>query len=509
MPAIVHHFGRVEVRPLERQVLIDGRRAALGARAFEVLNVLIERRDRAVTKDELLDLVWTGVVVQENNLQVQVSALRKLLGANAIATIPGRGYRFTLNENQGAETPVTHFAEPPLTHSEALIGREEERAHLVDLLRRHRLVVVIGAGGVGKSALAHAIAHAADPKSIVGWVDLAPIADFASVPGAIARALQLQAEGALPVESLVSAARPSAGLLVLDNADHLVDPLGQLVLQLLEAAPGLRVLVTSQAPLKVDGEWLFRLGPLSCPQAGARLHDALEHGAIAMFVAQASAAGCDFSLDERNVDLVIEICRQVDGIPLAVKLAAGRLPLLGLSGLHEGLAQRLRILRGGAPSVRRQATLQAAFDWSHGLLSEREQLVFRRLAVFVGGFTLSAASALCGDERISDADVVDALGALVDHSLVVVEADAQPRYRLLWSAREYALAQLERCGERAACERRHANAKLALPERSDGKLRVALHPDGPLRAADEGIVLTETAVCGIGRAMRARIGQDT
>lgn len=113
MPAIVHHFGRVEVRPLERQVLIDGRPAALGARAFEVLNVLIERRDRAVTKDELLDLVWTGVVVQENNLQVQVSALRKLLGANAIATIPGRGYRFTLNENQGAETPVTHFAEPP------------------------------------------------------------------------------------------------------------------------------------------------------------------------------------------------------------------------------------------------------------------------------------------------------------------------------------------------------------------------------------------------------------
>ena len=466
-----YRFDRIEVKPVKRQVLIDGQPTLLGARAYDVLLALIERRDRVVTKNELLDLVWPGLVVEENNLQVQISTLRKLLGTHSIATIPGRGYRFALAEGAGraASTAIAEGAPPapldlPPAADNVLIGREHSLDQLTTLLRQHRLVTVLGAAGVGKTALAQALAGAAvGQSSIVAWVELAPLAEPALVAGAIARALQLPLAGTDFEAALIRAVKPLDALLVLDNAEHLIEPLARLVPRLLASAPSLRLLVTSQAPLKLDGEWLFRLDPLSCPLDGATPEQALAHGAVALFVAQAEAAGSRFALDENNVRAVVDICRRLDGVALAIKLAAARLPLLGLAGLHTGLAQSLKILGGGTRDAvgRRHETLRAAFDWSHALLAPPDQVVFRRLGVFVGGFTLEGARTVCADERLDDTAVIDALAALVDRSFVVVESGDSPRYHLLQTAREYALLQLERSGELLGVGRRHAEAMLA------------------------------------------------
>ena len=467
-----YRFDRIEIRPRERHVLVEGNPVSLGARAFDLLLALVERSDRVVSKNELLDLVWPGLVVEENNLQVQVSALRKVLGPSAIATIPGRGYRFSLSADvtspadsmpaPAVSTPVQPGLPP--TTTEVLIGRDQDLGQLAALVRQRRLVTVLGAAGVGKTALARAVAGVVGEElPIVAWVELAALADSTLIASTIAQALQLPLAGTDAESALIRAVNPLEALLVLDNAEHLVDPLARLVPRLLASAPGLRLLVTSQAPLKLDGEWLFRLDPLSCPPGGATLDQALAHGAVALFAAQMQAAGSRFTLDERNVGTVIDICRQLDGMALAIKLAAARMPLLGLAGLQAGLAQSLKILGGGTRDAvgRRHETLSAAFNWSHGLLAPPEQAVFRRLGVFAGGFSLQAACTVCEDERLDGTSVIDALGALVDRSFVVVDTAAQPRYHLLQTAREYAMLQLERAGERSVIARRHAEATLA------------------------------------------------
>jgi predicted ATPase len=472
LTATCHRFGSIEVRPVERQLLIDGKPAALGARAFDVLLALLERPGRVVTKHELLDLVWPGLVVEENNLQVQVSTLRKLLGAHAIATIPGRGYCFALGAGPGrAAGPATSVAEvaatnwtPPPSAAAPLIGRDQDLERLAALLQQHRLTTVLGGAGVGKTALARVVAEAATAAvPIVAWVELAPLLDAADMPGALARALQLPISDKDVESALLAAVKPLEALLVLDNAEHVLEPLARLVSRLLAGAPGLRLLLTSQAPLRLEGEWLFRLEPLSCPPAEASLEQARAHGAVQLLLAQAHAAGFPLALEDGNLTAVVDICRRLDGVALAIKLAAARLPLLGLNGLQQGLEHALTILGGGSRDHvgRRHETLRAALDWSHGLLSQAERTVFRRLSVFVGGFTLAAAHAVCADEVLGDLDVTDALAALVDRSFVVVDDRPQLRYRLLEPAREYALSQLGQSGESLVIGRRHAQAMLA------------------------------------------------
>jgi len=462
-------FGRFELQPERRRLLQDGEPVAIGARAFDVLLTLVERRDRVVAKTELIDLVWPGLVVEENNLQVQISSLRKIIGSDAIATIPGLGYRFALDVDAvRADVAPTSAVSPPIA-AESLIGRDHEFEHLAALLRQHRLVTMLGAPGVGKTTLARAVAQqAVEQTPIVAWVELAPQMDPTLIPSAVARALQLPLAGSDAESDLLRAVKPLDAFVVLDNAEHLVEPLTRLVPLLLASGTGLRVLVTSQAPLKIDSEWLFRLDPLSCPPADASPDHACTYSAVTLFIAQAHAAGYRLVLDEHNVGSVVDICRQLDGVALAIKLAATRLPLLGLAGLQTGLAQSLKILGGGARDAvgRRHETLRAAFDWSHDLLAPPERAVFRRLGVFVGGFTLETACAACTDEGLNDVDVIDASGVLVDRSFVVVDTHAQPRYHLLHTAREYSLLQLERSGECLDIGRRHALAMLTLLEQA-------------------------------------------
>jgi predicted ATPase/DNA-binding winged helix-turn-helix (wHTH) protein len=471
-------FGRFELRPTERQLIVDGMPSTLGSRAFDLLLALHERRDRTVPKSELMDLVWPGLVVEENNLQVQVSALRKLLGAQAIATIPGRGYRFVLvADTEQPSQKLASGALQPLAPDqlaalpaapESFFGRDDDLAALCRLLSEHRMVTVLGAGGIGKTTLALAAAHEqAIAGATVAWVELAPLADPALIPVAMAQALQLPLGPGDARAALVRSMHPLQALLVLDNAEHLVDAVAEIAQALLGAAPGVQLLVTSQAPLKIDAEWLFRVGSLAVAEPGTPVDRALGYGAVALFDARARAADRRFVLDPQNVNLVIDLCQRLDGLALAIRLAAARLPLFGLAGLHARLAEQLKLVAGGirgAPA--RQQTLRATHDWSFHLLAPVEQAVFRRLGVFVGGFTLSSAAAVARDETHDEWAAIEALAALVERSLVVTDERPDPRYHLLQSAREYALERLEEAGETQALRTRHAQRLLALMEQS-------------------------------------------
>jgi len=470
-----HRFGQVEVQVTERTVRVDGHAAPLGARAFDILLALIEHRDRVVTKNELLDSVWPGLVVEENNLAVQVSALRRVLGPQTIATVPGRGYRFAAPLVAAAPAapaaqavPVAAPTGPPAPPAPAgpLLGRDDDLVALARLLHDSRLVTLVGAGGIGKTSLALALAHLRQGscRDGVAWVSLSELADPQLVPRAVSQAAGLPAvagDEALP--ALAEALRPLQMLLVLDNAEHLLDGVQALVGAIALKAPEVQLLVTSQAVLKLDGEHVFRLGPLSLPAPDAPLAEAEAHGAVALFAEQARAADRRFALTDANVGTVVALCRHLDGTALAIKLAAARLPLLGLQGLAARLSDRLKLLGGGSRSApARQQTLRAALDWSHGLLDPEAQLVFRRLGVFAGGFTLDTAAAVAGGGALDEWQVIDVLGELVDRSLVEADAGPQPRYRMLETAREYARLQLDEAHERETIQERHAQALAAL-----------------------------------------------
>ena len=479
--SLAYSFPPFHLAPSQRQLLCAGAPLKLGGRAFDVLVALVERRDRIVGKNELMDLGWPALVVEENNLQVQIVALRKLLGHPAIATIPGRGYRFTLpvtQEGGAAPTPrgdaQTHVPDGVVgagnlpTESPVLIGRGDDLLHLVDLMDRFRLVTVAGAAGIGKTRLAQAAAltRAVAVADGAWWVDLAPLIDSSRVPDAVAIALGLGLGMSTDATlTITTALREKSPLLVLDNAEHLLEGVAVFVTRLIRAAPGVRLLVTSQEPLRVDGECVFRPEPLSLPDGDAPERIGAS-GSVALFVARAKAADRRFDLRAENQAIVAEICRRLDGIPLAIELAAARLPLLGVEGLLDKLDQRFHVLTTGhRASLHRHQTLRAALEWSHHLLSIDEQIVLRRLAAFVGGFTLEAAQQVAEDEDGIDRwDVLEHLGALVDKSLVVAEGEPVPRYRFLETTRLFALERLIDSGEIGAVRRRHRDYFLFLAE---------------------------------------------
>jgi predicted ATPase/DNA-binding winged helix-turn-helix (wHTH) protein len=479
----VFAFGRYLANADSRQLLMDGAPVKLGARAFDMLLALVERRDRVVHKSELMDVVWPRLVVEENNLQVQVVALRKLLGHDAISTIPGRGYRFTLpvvvdgeaiaRQDGSSSAPAATGPEHPgdvRLRPPHLFGRDDDLAALAGVIDRHGLVTVAGAGGMGKTALARGVAQQQQSQHGRGvcWVELAALSDPALVPSAVARALGLALEGTKdPTAAVLEALHGRAALLVLDNAEHLLDSVVSFVAVLRGANTRVRLLVTSQEVLHALDEHVFRLGPLAVPQ-GDEMAQVQASGAAALFVARASAASPRFTLTEDNREAVADICRGLDGIPLAIELAAARVPLLGVQGVRQRLDERFRVLTAGSRAVlRRHQTLRAALEWSYALLTAQEQRVLRRLGVFSGGFTLEAAQAVAVDEHIDAWELLDHLGGLVDKSLVVAEGDPVPRYRLLETTRLYALERLAESGETEALLRRHAEYALELAEAFD------------------------------------------
>lgn len=480
-----YRFDGFELDTSERLLYRDGQPVGLGARAVALLTALLARPGRLVTKAELIERVWPGLVVEENNLQVQVSALRKVLGAHMIVTVPGRGYRF-VQAVQSHAPPVesvqqasaagsrpsrawhTHAAAEALSVLPAqpsrLLGRDRELEAL-DAWLPAPLITVVGPSGMGKTALALAAAHRwqADRPDGSAWIDLSALRDPNQVNTAVAQGLGLTVHPDGGGASLVEALAPMQVLIVLDNAEQVCPAVAELAAAVLSAAPGVRLLVTSQVPLKVSGERVFRLEPLAVPPPDASLREALAHGAVELFAEQVRAIDRHFELQPAQLPHVVQLCQRLDGLPLAIKLAAARVPLLGLDGVLQRLDQRFHLLAGqqvGAPD--RHQTLRAALDWSHALLAPHEQALFRRMAVFAGSFPLAMVSILghAGQvgERLDEWRVLDTLGALSDRSLVVVEGGAQPRHRLLESVREYALIQLVASGELPAMQRQHAQA---------------------------------------------------
>lgn len=465
-------FGRFELQPHERRLLVDGEAVLLGGRALDVLTVLAEHAGQLVTKNELLERVWPGVVVEEHNIVTQVSGLRKVLGGDLIATIPGRGYRFTARVERAAGVePTPEKVEPPQAQGlrtnlpvtlSPLIGREVDLRELQAAIASHRLVTLLGPGGTGKTLLAQHLLHLAQGSFEHGvcLVDLTQVADPVAVAGAVATALGVAAGRRDPLAGLCEAVAPLRLLLVLDNAEHLLAEVARVADALHRTAPDLRMVVTSQAPLRLSAEHPYRLSGLALPPAGSSVTQAATFGAVALFVDRAQRAARRFSLNDETLGPVLHLCRQLDGSALAIEMAAARLPLLGLTGLVSALDERLALLTNGQRDrPDRQQTLRAMLDWTHALLSTAEQKVFRRLAVFVGSARLVAAQEVAMDDELDAWAVLDALAGLVDRSLVaLVDTGGEPRYRLLESPRAYALQRLQAAGEAEHTRMRHLQA---------------------------------------------------
>ncbi len=471
--------GRYELQPRQRRLLVDGEPATLGPRAFDLLLALVEQPGALLTKNQLLDRVWPGLVVEEEKLATQIIALRQVLGGDVIATIPGRGYRFAAHlETAAALPPSVATPAPPAADAARLqanlpatlphlVGRTEDLAALNQLIDQHRLVSIIGAGGMGKTTVAlHLTAGRRGAyRHGVCWVELATVTEAEALPAAVAAALGVHIGSGDPLEGLCGALKPLLLLVTLDNAEQVVDGVARLVQAVMDQAPGVRFVVTTQAPLKLASELVYRIGSLTMPQGPLPAVQAMDFSAVALFVERARLADARFTLTDASAAAVIDLCRQLDGLALAIELAAARAPMLGVQRLASSMGDRLKVLTSSrnrmAPA--RQQTLRAALEWSHGFLEGPEQKVFRRLAVFAGSASLTLVQQVVADlpsaGELDEWAVLDALALLVDRSLVVAitaEDAKEPRYRLLDTPRLFAREKLQQAAEEATLRQRHA-----------------------------------------------------
>ncbi len=342
-----------------------------------------------------------------------------------------------------------------------LIGRDEQVDEITTLLGTYRVVTIVGSGGIGKTrASLQVSANLLDSFAAGVWfAELAPVSEPDLVPTAVATAMGLTLTGDDHLKALPAAIGDTHVLLVLDNCEHLVDTVAQVVAAIARRCPHAKILASSRQPLGIDGEAPYRMPPLSLPPAieNLRVDEALKYGAIELFCERARIADRRFALTDVNVAAVADICRRLDGIPLAIELAAARTTMLSPVQLLARLDERFRLLTGTSRSaLPRQQTLRAMIDWSYELLTERERLLFDRLGIFVGSCTLDAATLVCSAPGLDELDIFDVLAALIDKSMVITEADdVGRRYRMLDSMRAYAADRLAKRGERAILAQRH------------------------------------------------------
>jgi predicted ATPase/class 3 adenylate cyclase len=385
---------------------------------------------------------------------------------------PERVFQLDADGLQSDFPPLASLTNPALRHNlpsraSNFVGRERELADLRNLLNGTRMVTLTGAGGSGKTRLAIQLAAETVDGSDDGvwFVDLAPLADLGFVAGEVARVLGVVEEPGRPVtETLVDVLCDRSLLVVLDNCEHLIDGSAKLADRLLKTCPGVRILATSQEPLRIDGESLYRVPSLSLASSGAATADEVcECEAVQLFVDRATTSDPTFVLTKANAHKILAVCRRLDGIPLAIELAAARLRSMSLAAIEERLDDRFRLLtRGSRTALPRHQTLGALVDWSYDLLNVFEQTVLRRLSVFAGSWNLDAAQAVCADD-LESWEVLDLLDSLIDKSLLQLEpTEGESRYRMLETVRQYATEKLDRVSQADGASARTAHAKVFL-----------------------------------------------
>jgi predicted ATPase/DNA-binding winged helix-turn-helix (wHTH) protein len=470
-------FGAYRMQPTQRRLVRrDGEEVQLGGRAFDILLVLLENAGKIVSQRDLLDRVWADVYVEEGNLRVHIAGLRRALGESDdgvafIETIPRRGYSFVapvvreitaidpapaLSVSTASEPPVTL---PPLLAR--MVGRDTVIVEVAELIDAHRFVTVVGTGGMGKTTVALAIAHTAREQMgcAAVFVDLSTVSSGDLVDTCVASALGIGARSSDVRAELLGYLRRHEVLLILDNCEHVIEAAALLAEHIVAECPSLRMLATSREALRAEGENVYFLAALESPGEGvATAEEAMAWPAVQLFMERAAANGYRAPLSDTEAPVVAAICRRLDGIALAIELAAGRVMTHGIDGMANLLNHRFKLMwQGRRSAVPRQQTMQAMLDWSFNLLAEPERLVLSQLSVLVGSFSLSAAQQMV-DVRMTAMEAGEILTSLANKSLVWTNWEhGEMRFRLLDMTRAYAAAKLEESGTLEEVSRRHAH----------------------------------------------------
>ena len=485
-----YQFGEFTLDLVRGCVFRSGEEIKLRPKVFETLKYLVEHPGRLIGKQELMQAVWPDAFVTDDSLVQCTLELRRALDdrrQQLLKTVPRRGYLFTADVIQRSTEPEHVPVTNPFDSSDgrdlsstkgggkrhglpiprtSLVGREQQVAEATALLLREdvRLLSLTGPGGAGKTRLGVAVAASMADRFTAGvqFVSLSAITNPELVPTALADALKIKQIANRSVPQLIGDQLQNSGpfLLLLDNFEQVL-PAATVVAETLEACPSLKILVTSRSSLRIYGEQEFPVTPLA------------QNSAVELFVQRATAVWPDFAITQENTAVVQEICLRLDGLPLAIELAAARIKVLSPSAILDRLQSRLQLLTGGALDLpERQQTLRKTIDWSHGLLNEAEQKLFRRFAAFVGGCTLEAAEAVCNTRRDLGIDLFDRLSSLMDKNLVqrLDRAQSEPRFAMLETIREYAFERLADSGELPAARRAHAAYCLVLAEEGNPDL---------------------------------------
>lgn len=459
-------FSRWQVSVDRRLLVCDGRPVVLSERSFDILVALLMARGTVLTKEDLIRRAWPGRVVEENTVEAHISALRRALGQDktVIRTLSGRGYQFVgeLTRSDDADTRPAPQVRLPVSVT-PLIGRDQELQEIVGLVSGNRLVTLVGAGGVGKTRLALEVARRVTGRFAdgVALAELGPLGAAHSVAAVVAQALGFPLSAGTPsLDRIASSIRHQRALLVLDNCEHLIDSAAQIAETVLHAGQHLAILATSREALKADGEYVYRVPSLEVPREDVNdPADIMRCGALQLFEARAPSLRSGYPSDLDLAAIKALICRRLDGIPLAIELAAARVRLMGVRAVAEGIADRFGLLTGGArTALPRHRTLRATLDWSYLLLTQEEQQVLGRLSVFSGSFVIDSALAVAASADVPREAVREHLLNLVEKSLVSADPNEGSQYRLLETTRVYAREKLNEAGELqryARCHARH------------------------------------------------------
>jgi predicted ATPase/DNA-binding winged helix-turn-helix (wHTH) protein len=468
----VASFGPFRLRATERLLERDGVALKLGSRAFEILIMLAEHAPEVVSKRDLIARAWGDLVVDDGSLRVNVAALRRTLGdgesgARYITNIPGRGYCLAAPVTWTGPLAAPDEAKSPQVSAPSLprrllrmVGRDDTVQQLAVRLREERFVSIVGAGGIGKTTVALAVAHEvlSDFSGAVHFLDLASLENPQLVAGALASELGICVASDNPLPGILAFLGDRRVLLVFDSCEHVIEVVAALAENIFSEAPHVHILATSRESLRAEGEQVHHLSPLECPPSSSEslsATQALGFPAVQLFVSQIAASGHTFELNDSDAPVVAEICRRLDGIALALELAASRVGVYGVQGTASLLDSQFRLLwRGRRTALPRHQTLSATLDWSYNLLTDTERLTLRRLAIFVGHFSLNAVLDIVR-ENLDPSELTEALATLVEKSLVAPDSAAAMHYRLLDTTRSYAWQKLIKSGEHLEIARRH------------------------------------------------------